>query len=157
MSSLEFAAVVVILGVVATLLMQRLRDYQELAERADMEYVATLIKSALRVRVGTLMVEERMHESAQLVCENPFRWLAPPPANYAGERNGTEILPMPAGNWYFNRRNCTMEYWARRAARLQPDSEGQARVRYHVRPSALDGAGKVSGMVLQPVEPYRWQ
>jgi len=156
MSRLEFALVAVILGIVSTLMMQRLQDYQELAERADMEYVATLLKSALRVRIGTLMVEERMRESRQLICENPFSWLAPRPGNYMGEFADDPETPQP-GIWYFNRQNCTTVYVAKYGHRLQPDAMGMPRVRYHVRPSAIDGQGNRIGLVFETTAPYVWQ
>ena len=157
MTWLEFGLVAVMLAVVSVLLLHRLRDYQELAERADMEYTANLFRSALKVRIATLMAEERMLESASLVCENPVRWLEAPPGNYHGEVHGAEVDHVPPGRWYFDPASCVTGYVAQFGHRLVPDSEGKARVRYHVRPAAVDGAGFRLGLVFEPLEPYQWQ
>lgn len=157
MTWLEFGLVAVLLAVVMVLLLNRLRDYQELAERADMEYTANLFKSALKLRIATLMAEERMQESAGLVCENPVRWLERPPGNYFGEVSGAEVNRVPPGRWYFDPVHCVTGYVAQFGQRLAPDSEGKARVRYHVRPAAIDGSGLRLGLAFEPLEPYQWQ
>ncbi len=157
MTWLELALAAGLLGVVGVVLLQRLAEYQELAERADMEYGVTLYRSALRIQVGVLMVEGRLAEKRRLLCENPVRWLERPPENYAGEAHGAAVRNVPAGNWYYDPVECSLGYVARNSRHLAPDSAGMARVRFRVRADSEDVAGRPGGLSLVPVEPYRWE
>jgi general secretion pathway protein G len=157
MTWIEFGVVAIVLGVVAIVLAQRLTEYQELAERADMEYGAMMFKSALRIRVSVLMTEDRMREADKLLCENPVRWLDRRPPNYAGEAHGVAVAEVLPGHWYFDPVECSMGYMSRHGAHLAPDGQGLRRVRYHVSMTAVDAAGHASGLSFVPVAPYRWQ
>ena len=157
MTWLELALVAGLLGVVGVVMLHRLADYQELAERADMEYGVATLKSALRIRVGVLMVEGRLTEKRRLLCENPVLWLERQPANYAGEAHGAAVKNVSPGHWYYDPVECVIAYVARNSRHLAPDSTGMARVRFQVRADAEDTAGRPGGLSLVPVEPYRWE
>jgi hypothetical protein len=156
MSWIEFAAVVVLLSVLSVFLAQRLVAYQELAERADMEYGATVLKSALRMRLSAMMVEGRMQETAQLVCENPVRWLDKSPPNYYGEAHGEAVKAVTAGSWYFDPAECSMGYMVRHDGGFKPDSQGMKRVRYRVKSIATDAKSPPVGLRFELIEPYDW-
>ncbi len=156
MSWLEAAMTVLLLSVFGWYLAQRLENFQEFAERADMEYAATMMKSALRVEVGLLMVQGRMQDAARLQCDNPVHWLDKVPANYYGEARGDALMNVPRGSWYFDPVECSMAYMVRHDAHFVPDSQGLRRVRFKVRGDARDAAGRSTGLRFEPVEPYQW-
>lgn len=156
MSWLEFAVTAVLLGILMLVLVQRLGEYQAAAERAEMEYGVTMIKSALKIRLSVLMVEGRMQETAGLLCENPVRWLEKLPPDYYGEAQGATVARVPPGKWYFDTRECTMVYMVKHGDRFSPDSAGIKRVRYRIKAFASGAAGHPVGLVFELVEPYRW-
>ncbi len=61
---IELIVVICIIGVSAALLVDRLRFYQEAAEKAAMEYTVGAVKSALQLQVAAMLVrgEERFRE-----------------------------------------------------------------------------------------------
>ncbi|HTN65137.1 MAG TPA: type II secretion system protein, partial [Burkholderiaceae bacterium] len=83
-SRLELLIAVIVIGIVAGLLLERLTRYQEYAEKTVMEATIANLRSGLRVRVAELMVGGQMGRMGDLLRENPITWLAAPPANYAG-------------------------------------------------------------------------
>ena len=72
MTLIELVVVVCIIGVLGAVLLDRLRFYQEAAEKAAMEYNVGALKSALQLRVAAMLVrgEERNIES--LANANPI-------------------------------------------------------------------------------------
>jgi len=82
---IELIIVICIVALCAGLLLERLRFYQEAAEKAAMEYNVGAVKSALQLRVAALLVrgEERKIESLARI--NPIDWLMEPPPGYRGE------------------------------------------------------------------------
>jgi hypothetical protein len=157
MSWLELAVVSVVLSLVAVLFAQRLSDYQELAERAGMEYGITMFKSALRIRLSVLLMEGRLQDVGHLRCDNPVHWLEQPPAHYVGEVSGEAVRHIPPGNWYFDPSECSMGYMVKYDKHLTFDSVGLKRVRYHVSVEGKGSRGLALGLAFDPVEPYRWQ
>lgn len=156
MSWIEFAAVVALLAVLSVILAQRLTAYQELAERADMEFGATVLKSALRMRLSAMMVEGKMQETARLVCENPVSWLDKNPPNYFGEAHGEMVKKVTLGSWYFDPMECSMGYMVRHGKGFRPDSQGMKRIRYRVKATSLNAGNIPVGLRFELVEPYAW-
>lgn len=162
---LEFAVVASILGVVSFLLLDRLAYYQERAEKANMEYVATALKSALLVEFSMLMVEGRMREGTTLLRRNPMDWLDRKPANYIGEFDGDAPRAQSGGVWYFNRSARELVYRVKLGRHFMPDSRGEREVRFRVKANydgeankAQEGASPMlpSGVKLTTVEAYKW-
>jgi prepilin-type N-terminal cleavage/methylation domain-containing protein len=97
-SLLELAVVAVVLSIVLAVYLERLSYYQEAAERAQFQATLQIYKTALQIRLAELMVARREGEAQTLEAENPTRWMAERPANYAGD---FPEIPQP-GNWYFD-------------------------------------------------------
>ena len=81
----ELIVVVCIVAVMAGILLNRLRLYEEAAEKAAMQQTAAAIKSALQMRVASYMIGGRDNQIENLRNENPVSWLQENPAGYAGE------------------------------------------------------------------------
>jgi hypothetical protein len=93
----EFAVVVVLVGLLALLLMRALER-----ARGDME--ETIVQAeAAAMRMGLIeVVAHRETYGGELPkSTNPVDWVATPPANYVGERDGR---PDETSIWYFDRR-----------------------------------------------------
>src|SRR5438309_11434062 len=82
---IELIVVVCIVALCAALLLDRLRFYQEAAEKAAMEYTVATMKSALQLRVAAMLVRGEEGNIGILARSNPMDWLMEPPVGYRGE------------------------------------------------------------------------
>jgi hypothetical protein len=163
-SRAELLLVVALIGGLTTVLLDRLRYYQEAAEKAGMEYTISALRSALRLRLSTLMLEGRAQEARLLARQNPMDWLERKPDNYAGAFTRPAPGSIAAGNWYFDSDKHTLVYLVKNGRYFQPGADGEKRVRLklilvHTQP-ATAGAGTkdlpTDSVQLQIDIPYRW-
>ena len=162
---IELVAVFLIIAVLAALLADRLLYYQERAEKAAMEQVVVVLRSALQIRAAGLLVHGRMEDIKQLETENPMNWLAERPENYLGVFAGAPPDDLSAGKWYFDGRGKVLVYVPARTRHFVAGKDGQAAIRFQVRIDVgpLPGeSGRVNPMrgvgrmELSAVEPYNW-
>lgn len=155
----ELVTAMVVILLLGTVFLERLRFYQEMAEKAAMEATLRQIKTGLQIRLAELIIESRQGEAMQLEIEDPTRWLDTPPSNYAGlyrERPGP-------GAWYFDPRELELVYVANTGHRLKLDGATDSKeIRFRARllKDRVLGAGgtmeSVTGVTLTPIHPYRW-
>jgi general secretion pathway protein G len=157
---IELIIVICIVALCAALLLERLRFYQEAAEKAAMEYNVGVVKSALQLRVAALLVrgEERKIESLARV--NPIDWLMEPPPGYRGEFRAPQPA-VPRGSWYFDATRNELVYVPNLDAHLERLADGSKRLRFRVRldlePTEPDSGRKlIAAMRVEPVTPYTW-
>jgi general secretion pathway protein G len=157
---IELIIVVCIVALCAGLLLERLRFYQEAAEKAVMEYNVGVMKSALQLRVAALLIhgEERKIES--LARANPFDWLAEPPPGYRGEFRAPQPA-VPRGSWYFDATGNELVYVPTLDGHLERLADGSKRLRFRVRlefePTQTDSERKrIAAVRIEPVTPYTW-
>jgi general secretion pathway protein G len=157
----ELVVVILIFAVLTTLLLDRLAYYQEALERAAMEATLSGIKTGLQVRLAELIIANRESEARELEAQDPVRWLdAGRPANYGGAYRE----PAAAATWYFDEASRQLVYVVNTGSRLEIDGQPAAReLRFRVRlvrgPVHLPGGAveRTSGVVLAPVQAYRWR
>ncbi|MGB5079591.1 MAG: type II secretion system protein [Burkholderiales bacterium] len=157
---IELIVVICVIGVMGALLLERLRFYQEAAEKASMENTVGAFKSALQLRVAAMLLrgEERNIES--LARSNPVDWLAEPPRGYRGEFRAPQP-EVPRGSWYFDATRSEMVYVPDLDGHLERLADGSKRLRFRVRidlePAAADPARRrFAGMRMEPVTLYTW-
>jgi general secretion pathway protein G len=157
---IELIIVVCIVALCALLLLERLRFYQEAAEKAVMEYNVGAVKSALQLRVAALLVrgEERKIES--LAGVNPMDWLAEPPPGYRGEFRAPQPA-VPRGSWYFDATRKELVYVPNLDAHLERLADGSKRLRFRIRldfePTESDSESKhITAVRIEAVTPYTW-
>jgi type II secretory pathway pseudopilin PulG len=159
---IELIVVVCIIGVSAALLFERLRFYQEAAEKAAMEYTVGVLKSALQLQVAAMLVrgEERNIES--LAGVNPIGWLVEPPPGYRGEFRAPQPA-VPRGSWYFDATRNELVYVPNLDSQLKHLADGGRRLRFRVRlefaPAERGSEHKriaFTGVRIEPVTPYAW-
>jgi general secretion pathway protein G len=162
---IELIAVLLVIALLAALLADRLLYYQERAEKAAMEQVVVVLRSALQLRAAGLLVRGRMEDIRQLETENPMSWLAERPENYLGVFAGAPPDDLSPGKWYFDGRDKLLVYVPARTRYFVAGKDGQAAIRFHVRIDVgpLPGEGGradplrgVGRMELTAVEPYNW-
>ena len=159
----ELIVVVCIVALVAAILFNRLRWYEEAAEKAAMQQTAAAIKSALQMRVASYMISGRDNEIEKLRNENPVRWLQENPADYAGEFYADAYARVRPGSWYFDLSRRELIYVVNLGDNFKPGPDARKWVRYRVRigyeevPEQGGPPRKVLSMAsFAPVQPYVW-
>jgi len=161
---LEMVIVVCLVAILASMALQKLMWYQGQAEKAAMEYTATMIKSALWLESANMMMTNRADEIVKLVERNPINLLAEKPANYLGEVDVNDISTLAGGNWVYDVRNRQLAYLVGRKTYFTPSQDGGYVVRYGI--NVLYGeidlsSGKyekyIAGITLKPLSSYNWQ
>ena len=161
-SLLELAVTVAIIGILASVLLSRIKSYQEEAERAAMDNVVGVLRSALSMKHGQMITQGRHEEISKLLTINPMDLLAQKPANYLGELNPPQKEKISRGNWYFNRKKLLLVYIARTGATLQAsNSETQYQFRIELlktlnganglKPAETSKSTTIEGIVLNQV------
>ena len=135
----ELAITVAIIGVLAAVLLSRVRLYQEEAERVAMENIVGVLRSALAMKAGQMVVQGKQQDLSKLITINPMDLLAQKPANYLGELNPQQKEKISRGNWYFNRKKLLLVYIARTGATFQVSEKKQFSYKVELL-SDMDGA-----------------
>lgn len=167
-SRLELLAATILIGVFAAALLNRLSFYQEAAEKAKVEYTISLLKSALRIKMATMLAEGRTSSLTTLEHQNPMDWLEEKPAKYQSVAASADSSKNFSGTWKFDPAERTLTYWPIRKDHLKADKTGQQRIRLRVEVVRLNagqfgpaggepssGAAPILGVRLV-IEPYQW-
>jgi prepilin-type N-terminal cleavage/methylation domain-containing protein len=161
-SLVEFIVVLVVISIIAAILLDRVRFYQQKAEKTAMEATAAAIRAGLHLRMAGYLAAGREQDLPRLARANPMDWLARKPENYAGafDRIGAETVP--DGDWYFDLSDRVLVYRIRYGEAFTADSEGRKEVRFRVvveYGSLNDPAVELKGIRnvdFSPIAPYTW-
>lgn len=161
---IELIVVIIIIVVMMGLFIDRTLFYQEQAEKAAMEGVASAIQSALIMQYGQIMARGKPSDVPVLAQDNPMIWLQKKPRNYAGEFYDPTPLSVESGNWMFDLRTRDLIYVVHNANYFKPGKDGKKWIRFHVAvnhepsrlPSLQNAPAELTGMLFEPVEPYSW-
>jgi hypothetical protein len=159
---LEVLAITVFVGIMAAILLNRLAYYQEAAEKANMEMTISSVRSALRMRMATMMIEGREAQFPSLALDNPMEWLEQKPVNYAGVLSIQRAPGSLVGHWIFDPATRSLIYWVEHGEHFQPDSAGERKVRYQIvlmkEPPTAENSqiSLITGARLVLAEPYKW-
>lgn len=158
---IELLIVIVIVSTLAAVALERLLFYQELAEKAAMEYQASALKSAVRMQVAEFMVAGRMREVSTLGGGNPMLLLEDFPRNYVADPPRQPSASLD-GCWFYDRQTKEIVYQVKQRQHFAapgPDATKQVRYRVAVMYAAKDKPQDVvraQGARLELVQPYRW-
>lgn len=154
---LQSALYVVIAGVLAALLLDRLLTYAEATEKATMEATVSRLTSALYARLAFHVLRGDTQAVADLETQSPFRTAHAESPAYLGEFDG---LPPGAegGKWYFDRRTHELVYLPNLKRYLEgavtSDSLASLRFRVEIRRTVTNA---YTGVVLVRVAEWRWE
>jgi prepilin-type N-terminal cleavage/methylation domain-containing protein len=162
---IEFAVVICIIAILATLLLNRIVFYNEQAEKAAMEQTLGTLRSALHLQVGAYLLNGKATQMAQLAEQNPMNWLAEKPSNYAGEFYTPKEGIIATGSWYYDVPTKNLIYLAHHHEYLHASPEGSYRLLFRakvLRNAELTQGGdksndnSIDGVVLEPIMKYQW-
>jgi type II secretory pathway pseudopilin PulG len=153
----ELLGIILLVSVLSLLLYDRFLGYQALAEKTAMEMTVINMRSGLQWRVGELMIEDRADKMANLLDENPIKWLMALPPNYIGVFQNPEQHAIPGNAWYFDTRRHELVYRQGRDSVFTTDPSHAMVLRFKVTavtsPAAIGAkaVGKVQGITLTQI------
>jgi type II secretory pathway pseudopilin PulG len=109
-SLLEFGIVAAVIAILAGVLLDRLLIYRGESERVAAKQLISSVKTALAVRSAQVISTTGERGLQSLADNNPIGLLTKPPENYLGEYYSPKISTLPKGNWYFDRKDRTLNY-----------------------------------------------
>ena len=159
----ELVVVISVVAILAATALDRLFWYQGQAEKAAMEYTASMVKSGLWMSAASLMMADREADIPALAECNPMNLLAQKPENYLGEMDGSKAGTLEGGNWFYDPPKRQIVYVVGQRRNFTPGVPGDFTVRYGMK--VLYGEmestpGKqvkyVAGITLVPLSKYTW-
>lgn len=161
---IELIVVISVVAVLAITALDRLFWYQGQAEKAAMEYTATMIRSGLWMSAASLMMAELTPEIPALVKQNPINFLVQKPENYLGEIDSTKTASLTRGNWFYDSSKHQVIYVVKHRRHFTPSSPEDYTVRYGMKViygeiESTPGykVPYVAGVTLVPLSKYTWQ
>lgn len=158
----ELVVVTSVVALTAGILLDRILYYQEMAEKVSMQQTVRALRVSLQLQVANLIVQNRVDELPTLANQNPMKWLAQAPDNYAGEFVSIGKGSVVPGQWYFNTEGKSLIYLVHNGTNFRSESVDPKQVIYQARvirseaEQGVDGAGAVEGVVLEQVNAYEW-
>jgi len=145
-----FAAVV---GVFIAVLLDRLYDYFELAERASVEVTLANLQSGLNVRLAQDLMTGRARDLGRWRRKNPFTITRTTPVNYLGEIAQPRLDEVDPPAWLFDPGAAELVYVPRHARSLRT-ADGSGVLRFRLVPRQAQGA---IGVGIAAAQQYEWR
>lgn len=147
---------VIIAGILAAMLLERLLTYAEIAEKSAMEATLSRLHAAMYTRVAYLTMRGDHTAIEALATQSPFESAAMRSTNYLGEFVG---LPsgVEDGNWLYDRLRNELVYLPNLKRSFVMRSEDEAVPHLRFRLEVLKtSAGTYSGVSLRAIGAARW-
>lgn len=161
---LELVIVIVCIGFLGLIVLDRVWKYRVYAEEAAVTATIGNIRSALGLEVAKLAVRRQTHKIALLDQSNPFTLLAQKPYNYLGEYDDTNSIK-EKGVWYFDKQDKCLSYIVAYPENFKTNIKGIKRTRHQLQLIYTDnnnnrrfdkGIDDINGLDIIKKEPYQW-
>ena len=108
-STLEFAVIVLVAGVLMWFLISSLGNVQAQAERTLVDVTIRDMRTGLQLKITEMIVAGHVNQISNLVGQNPLQWAPQAPDGYAGE---VDQLPteLKGRGWYFEKQSRRLIY-----------------------------------------------
>lgn len=166
LSLLEFALLVIIVGLLMVIAMEKILRLEVDVERVNLERVIGSLRSALAVEFARRVVDQRLATLAELQGANPMDYLQMRPDNYLGVHARPTPHSLPKGSWYYDSAEQSLVYLVKNTPYFETALEGPARARFELtlvfadmnRNGRFDaGVDAIEGVNIRARERYRWR
>jgi prepilin-type N-terminal cleavage/methylation domain-containing protein len=155
---LELVVVVCLVGIFASVALDRLLRYQEIAEKTAMEATIGALRSAQALQVAARILSGGLPAVKSLSGQNPIDWLTEPPQGYLGALHNPSLEEVPRGGWYFDLKSKELVYRPK-LTRFLTALDSDERLRFRILLSTDVVGSEISGiseMGIRPVNAVRW-
>lgn len=159
---IEMTVVIIIISALAAVALDRYYKLLIDVERTSMEHDLGVMRSAIGIQVAGHYVAGDMAGLEELVGGNPMDFLVEKPKNYLGVKGLHELGEMEKGSWIYDPQAEILVYLVRNRMYFKSRLEEPERARFKILPVYSEKRKEdvitkyLSGLRLQPVEPYRW-
>jgi prepilin-type N-terminal cleavage/methylation domain-containing protein len=157
----EIVVVILLIGVLMTMAIDRMLQLQVVAEKVSVEQMLGNLQGAVNLQAAELVVDKGLASMKSLAGTNPMEYLQVPPANYIGLRNDTDAAQLPQESWYFDTKQNILVYTVKNTDYFETSLVGTPRIRLRVELIFKDnngrGAGQVRGINVNSLDEYRWK
>jgi hypothetical protein len=164
LSAVELSIALVLLAVLSAVALNRIWAVQADAERVGLEYFVGSLRSAVGIKVASLVARDDLAGIAALADSNPMDLLSERPRNYRGVRAGNESKAVEGGEWYFDGTSRMLVYRIRNAEIFRGGFRPPAEARFLLVPvyedrnrnGRFDTGDAIQNVRLEAVRPYHW-
>jgi len=164
LSAVELSIVLVLLAVLSAVALNRIWAIQADAERVGLEYFVGSLRSAVGIKVASLVARSDLPGIAALADSNPMDLLSELPRNFRGVQAGDESAAVEGGEWYFDRTSRMLVYRVRNADMFFGGFGPPAEARFLLVPvyedrnrnGRFDTGDAIQNVRLETVRAYRW-
>lgn len=165
-SLLELLVILAIAAAIVGLFGGRVRALRVTAERARMEHVLGVLRSAAAIEFASHVIRGTKQQLVGLAGSNPMDRLAGTPANYVGVFDNPDPSEIDGGLWYFDRSCGALVYRVLHEDAFDTQLPGPPRARFKLELVHADAGSsrhsgpeevELQGLIVAPVEPYRWR
>ncbi|MBN1958781.1 MAG: type II secretion system protein [Desulfuromonadales bacterium] len=159
---LELVVVITIISVLGVVALNRYYKLLVDVERTSMEHDLGVMRSAISMQFAAHYVKGDLTGLKKLVGSNPMDLLAEKPNNYLGVIAHYQVEDIEKGSWFFDSKEETLIYMVRNQLYFTTQLAEPMRARFKIQPvyservKEGEKADYLSGLTLQPLEPYRW-
>lgn len=159
----ELVATVCLIAVLASVANNRLRYYQEMAEKSVMEMTLGAMTAGLRYRVAQILITSSVRTAGDLVRVNPVTFLQEPPKTYIGEFAAPNVKVEP-GAWYYDSARYEIVYVPAFTDNLVIKDGPPGRLRFRIKlsydrqadPAVPNDQPMLVGAKIEPVVNFSW-
>lgn len=162
----ELIVVISIISVLFVFAAERLMKLAVQAERASVQQMTGIIRSALAMRIAAHVARGTVPELAALANGNPMDLLADTPDTYLGELDHPDPATIEGGHWYFDTRTHLLVYRVLNEKEFETRLPGPKRIRWRLEPVFEDRNGNgrfdpdrdtLVGLKLAAQEKFKWR
>lgn len=183
-SLFELVVFIISVAIIYAAAANRFSKFPEAAERANFLAVTAQIQAGVSLETTLGVASNGYQNMSRFEGANPIDMLLSPPANYLGAMDSIAQSELPRRSWYFDLRNSELVYLVNASENVFLEINGvqipsdeirfEIAVKYHYRHrktgvvtadleendgedySPEDYHRRFSGVLIQPVTPYRW-
>jgi hypothetical protein len=154
---LEFALVVVFMGLLMWLAMTKILRLEADVERVNVQRTVAALNSALAMEFAERVVDSRLDTVPELAGSNPMERLAQVPHNYLGPVQDPAPKDVMAGHWYYDADDRLLVYRVSHGDRFATPLEGPPRARFRVEVVTSERDGSPQGVRMVAVDAFEWR
>ncbi len=152
---LESVLYVIIAGALAALLLHRLQQLSEVAEKTAMEATVSRLQSALYVRAAKAVLSGGAKIERDWAERNPVVLTHADLPNYLGAFDHPDLTTLEPGSWLYDRERHELVYLVRRTQNFSGGTDPVPAIRFRLQVERTS-SGAYSPLLLHAVARYEW-
>jgi len=164
-SLLELILVIVTIGILFTVAVDKLLVLKVEAERTAMNQVLASLRSAMNIQVASHISKNTINQLPKRIHTNPMDWLSEKPSSYIGVLDEPDPADITPGKWYFDSYNKYLVYRISHSKYFKSALKGVKRARFQIKLdyTDVDANGEfnpnidlIHGLILKSIDKYQW-